>query len=139
MRKELGMVVYARNLSGEATPRKMTVLLPSINSPTFHGARSIRKAYKRGAADNPHVIVFANLQPEFNPRLNVHTLPFRTPDILSSVRNFLLAPKNDPHNIVLEFGRTGPDSFIMHCSYPLSLFQAFAICTTSLDDKLGCA
>jgi hypothetical protein len=61
-------------------------------------------------------------------------------DIKSSGRNFQLVAVVDPsHNVslaeqervILHFGKVGKDIFVMKYSYPLSAFQAFAICLTS--------
>ncbi|XP_062184316.1 tubby-like F-box protein 7 [Phragmites australis] len=40
--------------------------------------------------------------------------------------------------VVLQFGKVGKDMFTMDYRYPLSAFQAFAICLTSFDTKLAC-
>ncbi|CAD6261597.1 unnamed protein product [Miscanthus lutarioriparius] len=43
---------------------------------------------------------------------------------------------HDP--VILQFGKVGRDMFTMDYRYPLSAFQAFAICLTSFDTKLAC-
>ncbi|CAD6258961.1 unnamed protein product [Miscanthus lutarioriparius] len=43
---------------------------------------------------------------------------------------------HDP--VILQFGKVGRDVFTMDYRYPLSAFQAFAICLTSFDTKLAC-
>ncbi|KAL6844233.1 hypothetical protein ACP4OV_025906 [Aristida adscensionis] len=40
--------------------------------------------------------------------------------------------------VILQFGKVGRDMFTMDYRYPLSAFQAFAICLTSFDTKLAC-
>ncbi|KAL6651661.1 hypothetical protein ACP70R_010586 [Stipagrostis hirtigluma subsp. patula] len=40
--------------------------------------------------------------------------------------------------VILQFGKVGKDMFTMDYRYPLSAFQAFAICLTSFDTKLAC-
>ncbi|CAL5024576.1 unnamed protein product [Urochloa decumbens] len=40
--------------------------------------------------------------------------------------------------VILQFGKVARDMFTMDYRYPLSAFQAFAICLTSFDTKLAC-
>ena len=40
--------------------------------------------------------------------------------------------------VLLQFGKVSKDTFTMDYRYPLSAFQAFAICLTSFDTKLAC-
>ncbi|KAJ9560340.1 hypothetical protein OSB04_005500 [Centaurea solstitialis] len=40
--------------------------------------------------------------------------------------------------VILQFGKVGKDIFTMDYRYPLSAFQAFAICLSSFDTKLAC-
>ncbi|CAA7024421.1 unnamed protein product [Microthlaspi erraticum] len=48
------------------------------------------------------------------------------------------AGQADNEKIILQFGRVGKDLFTMDYRYPLSAFQAFAICLSSFDTKLAC-
>ncbi|KAK8304763.1 hypothetical protein V6Z11_D03G013800 [Gossypium hirsutum] len=66
---------------------------------------------------------------------------------MASVKNFQLVAALDPsHNIspeeqekvVLQFGKIGKDIFTMNYGYPLSAFQAFAICLSSFDTEVAC-
>ncbi|MBA0581701.1 hypothetical protein Gorai_023874 [Gossypium raimondii] len=66
---------------------------------------------------------------------------------MASVKNFQLVAALDPsHNIspeeqekvVLQFGKIGKDIFTMNYGYPLSAFQAFAICLSSFDTEAAC-
>ena len=50
-----------------------------------------------------------------------------------SSKNFIL--KQDMNQSLL-FGKVAKDTYIMEVSYPLSPFEAFGICLTSLDSKL---
>lgn len=45
---------------------------------------------------------------------------------------------SDHDKIILQFGKIGKDLFTMDYRYPLSAFQAFAICLSSFDSKLAC-
>ncbi|CAL2276207.1 unnamed protein product [Prunus armeniaca] len=46
--------------------------------------------------------------------------------------------QSDHDKIILQFGKVGKDMFTMDFRYPLSAFQAFAICLSSFDTKLEC-
>ncbi|KAJ4772480.1 Tubby-like F-box protein [Rhynchospora pubera] len=48
------------------------------------------------------------------------------------------ASSSDHDKIILQFGKVAKDMFTMDYRYPLSAFQAFAICLTSFDTKLAC-
>ncbi|PPD95456.1 hypothetical protein GOBAR_DD07536 [Gossypium barbadense] len=74
-------------------------------------------------------------------------LNFRGSVTMASVKNFQLVAALDPsHNIspeeqekvVLQFGKIGKDIFTMNYGYPLSAFQAFAICLSSFDTEVAC-
>ncbi|RVW51816.1 Tubby-like F-box protein 5 [Vitis vinifera] len=69
------------------------------------------------------------------------------PQALASVKNFQLVASVEPsHNVsaveqdkvILQFGKIGKDIFTMDYRYPLSAFQAFAICLSSFDTKPAC-
>ncbi|CAH9125632.1 unnamed protein product [Cuscuta epithymum] len=45
---------------------------------------------------------------------------------------------SDHDKVILQFGKVGKDMFTMDYRYPLSAFQAFAICLSSFDAKLAC-
>jgi hypothetical protein len=47
-------------------------------------------------------------------------------------------PTLSDDKVILQFGKVGKDMFTMDYRYPLSAFQAFAICLTSFDTKLAC-
>jgi tubby-related protein 1 len=39
---------------------------------------------------------------------------------------------------ILQFGKIGEDVYTMDFRYPFTPLQAFMVCATSLDKKLGC-
>jgi hypothetical protein len=67
---------------------------------------------------------------------------------VASVKNFQLvaSDESDPtpsnqeedDDVILQFGKIGKDLFTMDYRYPISAFQAFAICLSSFDTKIGC-
>ncbi|PKI55613.1 tubby-like F-box protein 8 [Punica granatum] len=103
-------------------------------------------------------LVLKNKAPRWHEQLQCWCLNFRGRVTVASVKNFQLIAANPPSNstgpapsssqpgssqtdhdkIILQFGKVGKDMFTMDYRYPLSAFQAFAICLTSFDTKLAC-
>ncbi len=57
---------------------------------------------------------------------------------MASVKNFQIVHENDLDYIIMQFGRTGQDTFTMDYQYPMCALQAFGIALTSFDAKLAC-
>ncbi|XP_075106025.1 tubby-like F-box protein 5 [Nicotiana tabacum] len=98
-----------------------------------------------GSSQEP--LMLKNKTPWWNEKMHSWCLNFKGRVTVASVKNFQLLAAGDPsHNIpvaeqdkvILQFGRIGKDSFTMDYRYPLSAFQAFAICLTSFDSKPAC-
>ncbi|CAI8604350.1 unnamed protein product [Vicia faba] len=104
-------------------------------------------------------LVLKNKSPRWHEQLQCWCLNFKGRVTVASVKNFQLiastqpaavplrattgpAPsqpaQSDHDKIILQFGKVGEDMFTMDYRYPLSAFQAFAICLTSFDTKLAC-
>ncbi|CAI9754419.1 unnamed protein product [Fraxinus pennsylvanica] len=98
-------------------------------------------------------LVLKNKQPRWHEQLQCWSLNFRGRVTVASVKNFQLvattqpaavAPipsqpaQSDQDKIILQFGKVSKDMFTMDYRYPLSAFQAFAICLSSFDTKLAC-
>lgn len=87
-------------------------------------------------------------------QLNAFCLNFHGRVTQASVKNFQLVTDNLAEKVYLQFGKvrsvclvlgplTGPcqvskDRFSVDYQYPLTPFQAFAICLSSFDSKLAC-
>ncbi|KAE9594621.1 hypothetical protein Lal_00037451 [Lupinus albus] len=91
------------------------------------------------------VLVLKNKAPRWHEQLQCWCLNFDGRVTIASVKNFQLvaSPENGPagpeHNeIILQFGKVGKDVFTMDYRYPISAFQAFAICLSSFDTKIAC-
>jgi hypothetical protein len=103
-------------------------------------------------------LVLRNKAPRWHEQLQCWCLNFRGRVTIASVKNFQLiatpsqapapaaagaptpsqpAPR-DQDKIILQFGKVAKDMFTMDYRYPLSAFQAFAICLSSFDTKLAC-
>ncbi|GAA0166137.1 scaffold/adaptor protein [Lithospermum erythrorhizon] len=99
-------------------------------------------------------LVLKNKAPRWHEQLQCWCLNFRGRVTVASVKNFQLiaatqppvagAPttsqpsQSDHDKVILQFGKVGKDMFTMDYRYPLSAFQAFAICLSSFDTKLAC-
>jgi tubby-related protein 1 len=92
-------------------------------------------------------LILKNKSPRWHEQLQCWCLNFRGRVTVASVKNFqLVAAKEpsqpvtqgDPDKVILQFGKIGKDIFTMDYCYPLSVFQAFAICLSSFDAKLAC-
>uniref|UniRef100_A0A0E0L312 Tubby-like F-box protein n=1 Tax=Oryza punctata TaxID=4537 RepID=A0A0E0L312_ORYPU len=99
-------------------------------------------------------LVLRNKAPRWHEQLQCWCLNFRGRVTIASVKNFqLIAASAQPpagaptpsqpappeqDKIILQFGKVAKDMFTMDYRYPLSAFQAFAICLSSFDTKLAC-
>ncbi|CAM6128581.1 unnamed protein product [Calypogeia fissa] len=93
-------------------------------------------------------LVLKNKAPRWHDQLQCWCLNFRGRVTVASVKNFQLVAATEPNQtsaqtsdhdkVLLQFGKIGKDMFTMDYRYPLSAFQAFAICLSSFDTKLAC-
>ncbi|RWW39190.1 hypothetical protein BHE74_00055502 [Ensete ventricosum] len=96
---------------------------------------------------NGEPLTLKNKAPRWHEQLQCWCLNFRGRVTVASVKNFQLVAAADPschispaeqEKVILQFGKIGKDIFTMDYQYPLSAFQAFAICLTSFDTKPAC-
>ncbi|KAA8547377.1 hypothetical protein F0562_003759 [Nyssa sinensis] len=92
-------------------------------------------------------LILKNKAPRWHEQLQCWCLNFKGRVTVASVKNFQLVASVEPsHNVsaaeqdkvILQFGKIGKDIFTMDYRYPLSAFQAFAICLSSFDTKPAC-
>lgn len=92
-------------------------------------------------------LVLKNKSPRWHEQLQCWCLNFRGRVTVASVKNFQLVAAVEPSHqvslaeqekVILQFGKIGKDIFTMDYRYPLSAFQAFAICLSSFDTKPAC-
>jgi tubby-related protein 1 len=97
-----------------------------------------------GLLSKDEPLVLKNKAPRWHEQLQCWCLNFRGRVTVASVKNFQLVastevPSQSDHDkVLLQFGKIGKDMFTMDYRYPLSAFQAFAICLSSFDTKLAC-
>lgn len=115
---------------------------PVIHPSSPNCSSSPLSAPKTGAA-----LVLKNKAPRWHEQLQCWCLNFRGRVTVASVKNFQLVAAADPsvdipaaeqEKVILQFGKIGKDIFTMDYRYPLSAFQAFAICLSSFDTKPAC-
>ncbi|KAG8088939.1 hypothetical protein GUJ93_ZPchr0011g27225 [Zizania palustris] len=101
-------------------------------------------------------LILQNKAPRWHEQLQCWCLNFRGRVTVASVKNFQLIAATQPtagaptpsqpvpppppehDKVILQFGKVAKDMFTMDYRYPLSAFQAFAICLSSFDTKLAC-
>lgn len=85
------------------------------------------------------VDTYRNKQPKWNEQKGAYVLNFNKRVTEASVKNFQLVDMTNPDLVYLQFGRVGKETFNLDFRYPLSPFQAFTLCLSCFDYKLGCA
>jgi len=88
------------------------------------------KNCKSYSEENPKkTFVMSNKKPVWNPAISAFTLEFGGRAQVPSVHNFQLASSQES-GPVLQLGKVEDGRFNMDFGYPLSTFQAFAICVS---------
>uniref|UniRef100_A0A5F8GA74 Tubby-like protein n=1 Tax=Monodelphis domestica TaxID=13616 RepID=A0A5F8GA74_MONDO len=143
VREELGAVCYETNVLGFRGPRKMTVIIPGIDSQNQrlkvqpqNEQDSLLSRLQRGASQG--LVLLQNKAPSWSDESGAYVLNFHGRVTRASVKNFQIVHPDDPDYLVLQFGRVSPDTFTMDFRFPLCPLQAFAICLSSFDGKLAC-
>mmetsp|Transcript_42701 Transcript_42701/g.123430 ORF Transcript_42701/g.123430 Transcript_42701/m.123430 type:complete len:263 (+) Transcript_42701:659-1447(+) len=149
VREELVAVQYTASKWGPSAkgPRKMTVVLPHVQpggerlvcrtlQPAQEGLLALQKSSSSAASQM--IDVYCNKPPVWNDTIGAYVLNFNKRVTEASVKNFQLVHPNDPKVVFLQFGRVGKETFNLDFRHPISPFQAFAMCLSSFDYKLGC-
>ncbi|RZC55483.1 hypothetical protein C5167_014345 [Papaver somniferum] len=137
---------------GGTAPTQTEFPLSNLESfPMIPFFRSKSSAQKENSVSGPLVdqkeglLVLKNKSPRWHEQLQCWCLNFRGRVTVASVKNFQLvaSPENGPsgpehEKVLLQFGKVGKDLFTMDYQYPVSAFQAFAICLSSFDTKIAC-
>ncbi|XP_039191160.1 tubby-related protein 2 isoform X3 [Crotalus tigris] len=143
LRQELVAICYETNVLGFRGPRKMTVIIPGMNSENEriciqpkNEHETLLLRYQNRNMQN--LIKLQNKVPAWNEETQSYVLNFHGRVTQASVKNFQIISEDDPDYIVLQFGRVASDVFTMDYRFPLCALQAFAICLSSFDGKLAC-
>jgi len=145
VREELVAVQYTSSKWGNAKgPRKMNVVMPQVQpngerlvcrtlAPQTDGLIALQNNNAAQLVDS-----YQNKAPKWNDKIGAYVLNFNKRVTEASVKNFQLCNASDPDTVYLQFGRVGRDAFNVDFRHPLSAYQAFAVCLSSFDYKLGC-
>ncbi|XP_060045665.1 tubby-related protein 1 isoform X2 [Erinaceus europaeus] len=143
LRQELAAVIYETNVLGFRGPRRMTVIIPGMNSDSQRVPIRPRNAsdgllvrWQNKTLES--LIELHNKPPIWNDDSGSYTLNFQGRVTQASVKNFQIVHRDEPDYIVLQFGRVAEDAFTLDYRYPLCALQAFAIALSSFDGKLAC-
>lgn len=142
-RKELGAIIYEKNVLGAKGPRKMSVVIPAMDqmqkAMEFKPLRESDTMQERIKLDRmDDLIGMENKKPDWSEKSQTYELKFGGRVTMASVKNFQIVHPKQPDYKVLQFGRVGEHSFTMDYQYPMSALQAFSICLSSLDGKWAC-
>ncbi|KAI9203139.1 uncharacterized protein BJ171DRAFT_443703 [Polychytrium aggregatum] len=127
--KELACVNYSKS----ALPREMKVSIPSltIDPETEDVSKDILADTEAG--NTSRLQFLRNKTPRWNEATQSHCLNFGGRVTMPSIKNFQLIRDGDDTNIIMQFGRCGPDNFTLDARYPLTVVEAFAIALTTFD------
>ncbi|CAL9071659.1 unnamed protein product [Musa textilis] len=121
--------------------------LDSFPSVPFFRSKSYRMGSLSGSLSGlkEEKLVLKNKAPRWHEQLQCWCLNFRGRVTVASVKNFQLVASEENRSsnleeekVILQFGKVGKDLFTMDYCYPISAFQAFAICLSSFDTKIAC-
>ncbi|XP_064948029.1 tubby-like F-box protein 6 isoform X2 [Musa acuminata AAA Group] len=121
--------------------------LDSFPSVPFFRSKSYRTGSLSGSVSGlkEEMLVLKNKAPRWHEQLQCWCLNFRGRVTVASVKNFQLvaseengSSNQEEEKVILQFGKVGKDLFTMDYCYPISAFQAFAICLSSFDTKIAC-
>ncbi|KAL1550218.1 Tubby-related protein 3 [Salvia divinorum] len=146
-------IPFAAIETGGTAPTQ-TAFIPgnfdSFPSLPFFRSKSMRSdSFQSGPLSTPkdEMLVLKNKTPRWHDQLQCWCLNFNGRVTVASVKNFQLVAslengaggqEQQQENVVLQFGKVGKDIFTMDYQYPISAFQAFAICLSSFDTKIAC-
>ncbi|CAA2979798.1 tubby-like F-box protein 3 [Olea europaea var. sylvestris] len=126
----------------------LTGNLDSFPSLPFFRSKSTRTYSFQSESLSPERderLVLKNKAPRWHEQLQCWCLNFNGRVTVASVKNFQLVVSisngsggQELENVILQFGKVGKDVFTMDYQYPISAFQAFAICLSSFDTKIAC-
>ncbi|XP_076334410.1 tubby protein homolog, partial [Tachypleus tridentatus] len=142
-RCEIAAVIYETNVLGFKGPRKMTVIIPAMDSehkrveirPNSEGG-SLIESWRNKNMDS--LLDLHNKMPVWNNDTHSYVLNFHGRVTQASVKNFQIMHRNDVDYIVMQFGRVAEDVFTMDYRFPMCALQAFGIALSSFDNKLAC-
>ena len=142
-RQELAGILYDTNVLGFKGPRRMTVILPGMNSEgqrvEFKSMSEHDGLVERYKSKNLEgILELHNKTPVWNDDTQSYVLNFHGRVTQASVKNFQIVHETDADYIIMQFGRVAEDVFTMDFRYPMCALQAFGVALSSFDSKLAC-
>ncbi|KAM7259105.1 hypothetical protein ACFE04_014846 [Oxalis oulophora] len=145
----IASIYYELNVLRTRGPRRMQCTMQTIPFDAIQEGGSAPTLDQLESGDCvKSSLVLNNKAPRWHEQLQCWCLNFKGRVTVASVKNFQLvaAVEPNPNNIplpeqekvILQFGKIGKDIFTMDYRYPLSAFQAFAICLSGFDTKPAC-
>lgn len=120
----------------------------SFSSIPFFRSRAARigNPISISAAEQEERLVLKNKSPRWHTQQRRWCLDFQGRVTVGSIENFQLVVSgenglgNNQENdkVIIQFGKTAKDVFTMDYCYPVSAFQSFAICLSSIVTKIAC-
>lgn len=128
---------------GGIAPTQTEFLLNNtVDSFSFFRSKSTRMDTTTTTTQSESMmLMLKNKSPRWHEQLQCWCLNFNGRVTVASVKNFQLvasASGEDGEDVILQFGKVGKDAFTMDFQYPISAFQAFAICLSSFHTKIAC-
>ncbi|PWA99390.1 F-box domain, Tubby domain-containing protein [Artemisia annua] len=157
VKSKVATISYELNVLRTKGPRRMHCNINSIpaslvqeggytvTQPTFPDQTTQNPLLESSVLDKTEPLILRNKAPRWHEQLQCWCLNFKGRVTVASVKNFQLAVDSSQNgeaaeqdDVILQFGKIGKDIFTMDYQYPLSAFQAFAICLSSFDTKPAC-
>eukprot|EP00250_Pteridium_aquilinum_P009988 c19071_g1_i1 orf=163-1491(-) len=142
----LGVVIFEPTVSSlTGTYRVMRASIPKYQSmqitPFTHREKNGLAPDWEEHATNVHTL--CSCKPLYNKVTRCYELDFRDRakracKIKTSAKNMLLTMNENGKQAILMFGKLGKSKYLMEYRFPLTAYQAFSICLSSLDSKLCC-
>lgn len=136
---------------GGTAPTQTEFLVNKTDSfsslPFFRSKSKSGRISSDNNSQSQSMLMLKNKAPRWHEQLQCWCLNFNGRVTVASVKNFQLVACLEEENgsgggggsdVIIQFGKVGKDAFTMDYQYPISAFQAFAICLSSFDTKIAC-
>ncbi|KAL1803831.1 hypothetical protein DCAR_0935513 [Daucus carota subsp. sativus] len=160
-------ISFELNVLGSRGPRRMHCVMDTISPSAIKpgGVAPTQTEFRQSSIDTPPSLpiitneifsgplcsqrdgqlILKNKSPRWHEQLQCWCLNFNGRVTIASVKNFQLVASAEGggitpehEEVILQFGKVDKDVFTMDYRYPISAFQAFAICLSSFDTKIAC-
>ncbi|CAA2976493.1 tubby-like F-box 3 [Olea europaea subsp. europaea] len=141
-----GSAIETRGMVPVQTDFPLGFLDSFLSIPFFRSKSISADSFRSGLSTlKVDVLIFKNKNPRWHEQLQCWCLNFNGRVTVFSVKNFQLvasvengASGKELEDVILQFRKVGKDVFTMDYQYPISTFQAFAICLSSFDTRAAC-